>query len=108
VSSSGTITTIAGNGTAGISGDGGPATGAALQNPQGIALDAAGNLYIADTSNQRIRRVSSQGIITTAAGNGQQGLNGDGGPATSAQLSAPCAVAVDGFGQSLHSRRWKS
>jgi uncharacterized protein (TIGR03437 family) len=98
VSSSGTITTVAGSAKAGFSGDGGPAIAASLQNPQGIALDTAGNLYIADTSNQVIRKVNPQGIITTVAGNGQQGSGGDGGPAIAAQLSAPCAVAVDGSG----------
>jgi uncharacterized protein (TIGR03437 family) len=95
VSSGGTITTIAGSVKAGFSGDGGPAIAASLQNPQGIALDMAGNLYIADTANQAIRRVNPQGIITTVAGNGQQGSSGDGGPAIAAELSAPCAVTVD-------------
>ena len=98
VSSSGTITTVAGSVKAGFSGDGGPAIAASLQNPQGVALDAAGNLYIADTANQVIRKVNSQGIITTVAGNGQQGPGGDGGSAIAAQLSTPCAVTVDGSG----------
>ena len=99
--SGGTISTVAGNGTAGFSGDGGPATSAMLAGPgsapQGVALDAAGNLYIADGANARVRKVSS-GTITTVAGNGQQGFSGDGGPATSASLYSPAAVLVDGTG----------
>jgi hypothetical protein len=95
VTPSGTITTVAGNGTWGFSGDGGPATSAQLNDPQGLAVDAAGNLYIADESNQRIRRVTQSGTITTVAGNGTQRFSGDGGPATSAQLSWPYGLAVD-------------
>jgi uncharacterized protein (TIGR03437 family) len=98
VNPSGTITTIAGSVKAGFYGDGFLATAASLTNPQGVAVDTAGNLYIADTGNQVIRKVNSQGIITTVAGNGQQGPGGDGGPAIAARLSAPCAVAVDGSG----------
>src|SRR5271157_3160449 len=90
----GTITTVAGNGYGGYSGDGGPATSALLYGPEGLALDSAGNLYIADTYNNRIRRVSG-GTITTVAGNGNQGSSGDGGPATSASLTLPSGVAVD-------------
>jgi len=97
VSSSGIITTIAGNDTAGFSGDGGPATSAQLNSVEGLAVDAAGNLYITETYN-RVRKVSSNGIITTLAGNGTQGFSGDGGPVTSAQLSGPHGVAVDGAG----------
>jgi uncharacterized protein (TIGR03437 family) len=92
--SGGIITTIAGNGTSGFSGDNGPAAGAALNDPAGIAVDSAGNVYIADTLNIRIREITN-GIITTIAGNGIRGLNGDNGPATSAELVQPAGVAVD-------------
>jgi len=95
--SGGTITTVAGNGGNGFSGDGGPATSAALNDPQGIAVDSAGNLFIADTRNSRIRKVSG-GTITTVAGNGTGILSGDGGPATSAQLNFPIGVAVNAAG----------
>jgi uncharacterized protein (TIGR03437 family) len=95
VSNSGVITTVAGNGTQGFGGDNGPATGAQLSRAQGVAVDGAGNLYIADTDNYRIRTVSN-GVITTVAGTGVYGFRGDNGPATSAQLSEPFGVAVDG------------
>jgi sugar lactone lactonase YvrE len=96
--STGIITTVAGNGIRGFSGDGGPATSASL-SPIGVAVDATGNLFIADTGNHRIRRVDeSTGIITTVAGNGIRGFSGDGGPATSASLNYPTGVAVDGSG----------
>ena len=98
VTPEGTITTAAGTGAAGFSGDGGPATSAQLYIPTGLALDAAGNLYIADTFNQRIRKVDPSGIITTVAGTGVKGFFGDGGPAASAQLSAPNDVALDAAG----------
>jgi trimeric autotransporter adhesin len=98
VSPTGIISTVAGNGTLGYSGDGGPATHAALSDPWAVAVDGAGNLYIADTYNQRIRKVSPAGIISTVAGNGAAGYSGDGGPATSAQLYFPEGVAVDGAG----------
>jgi uncharacterized protein (TIGR03437 family) len=97
VSPDGTITTVAGNGTPGFSGDGGPATSAQLNAPYGITLDAAGNLYISDTGNSRIRRVSG-GIITTIAGNGTMGYSGDGGPAASASLNQPLSVTLDAAG----------
>jgi trimeric autotransporter adhesin len=93
----GTLTAIAGNGIAGFSGDGGPATSASLNGPFGIALDSSGNLYIADNQNGRVRKVSG-GIITTVAGNGVIGFSGDGGPATAASLSGPSAVALDAAG----------
>ncbi len=93
----GTITTVAGTGTAGYGGDGGLATLAAINRPYGVAVDSAGNLYIADTSNYRVRKVAS-GTITTVAGSGTFGFAGDGGPATSAQLGWPGDVAVDGSG----------
>jgi hypothetical protein len=98
VSTSGTITTVAGSGTYGFSGDGGPATNAALSSPQGVALDAAGNLYIADAHNSRVRKVSTSGTITTVAGNGTFGFSGDGGPATDAGLNSPVGVTVDAAG----------
>ena len=82
------ITTVAGNGDSGYSGDGGAATNASLGYPVGVALDAAGNLYIADISNNRIRKVDTNGIITTVAGNGIAGYSGDGGAATNASLYA--------------------
>jgi uncharacterized protein (TIGR03437 family) len=98
VSPAGTITTVAGNGTYGFSGDGGPATGASLHEPYGVAVDAAGNIYVADTRNSRIRKVSPAGVITTVAGNGTYGFSGDGGPATGASLVYPYGVAVDAAG----------
>jgi NHL repeat len=98
VSTSGIITTIAGNGTQGFSGDGGLAASAQLQYPRGVTVDATGNLIIADAANQRIRKVSTSGIITTIAGNGTQGFSGDGGPATAAQVNYPYGVALDAFG----------
>jgi len=95
VSSKGTISTVAGNGSSGFSGDGGPATAAQLAGPMGISVDAVGNLWIADTGNHRIRKVALNGTISTVGGNGSSGFSGDGGPATSAQLSSPCAIAMD-------------
>ena len=96
---SGIITTVAGNGTAGYSGDNGPATSAELNSPQGLAVDAAGNLYILDTKNNRIRKVAAvSGMIPTVAGNGTAGYTGDGGPATSAEVNAPQGLAIDAAG----------
>ncbi len=89
--SNGVITTVAGDET---SRDNAPATRAGLSSPSGVALDAAGNLYIADTLNYRIRKVSN-GVISTVAGNGTSGFSGDDGPATSAQLNFPYAITVD-------------
>jgi len=94
----GTISTIAGNGGYQFSGDGGPATSAAFNNPRGLAVDAAGNIYIADPLNNRVRKVSHAGTITTFAGNGVHGFSGDGGPATSASLNGPTGVALDSLG----------
>lgn len=97
--STGIITTVAGNGTAGYSGDGGSATSAKLNYPEGVAIDSSGNLYIADSTNSVVRKVTaSTGIITTVAGNGSLGYTGDGGPATSAELDQPLSVAVDRSG----------
>jgi hypothetical protein len=98
VDTSGTITTVAGNGTAGYNGDNIPATSAELSNPVGVAVDSAGNVYIADTYNQRIRKVETSGTMTTVAGNGTAGYNGDNIPATSAELQYPYGVAVDSAG----------
>ena len=88
----GIISTVAGNGTNGYSGDGGPATDAQLFNPSDVSIDAGGNMYIADVSNHVIRKVSAAGIITTIAGDGTSGFTGDGGPATAARLYGPGSV----------------
>jgi sugar lactone lactonase YvrE len=93
-----TITTIAGNGVSGFSGDGGPAANASLKGPDGVAVDAAGNLLIADTFNECIRKVSTNGIITTVAGTNNLGFSGDGGSATNACLWYPTKVAIDTLG----------
>jgi sugar lactone lactonase YvrE len=95
--SSGILTLVAGNGTEGYSGDNGPATSAQLAPWRGVAVDASGNLFIADGSNNRIRKVSN-GVITTVAGNGTLGFSGDNGPAANAELSSPADVAVDAAG----------
>jgi sugar lactone lactonase YvrE len=98
VDPAGMITTFAGVGTYGFSGDGGPATAAEISESNGMAVDAAGNVYIADTDNARIRKVDLKGIITTIAGTGKPGFSGDGGPAAKAQLSAPTSLAIDAAG----------
>ena len=98
VNPSGIITTIAGSGEQGFSGDGGPAVEAMVSAPKGVAVDTAGNLYIADSFNQRIRRVDPSGIISTVAGSGERGFAGDGGPAVEAQLAGLSGVAVDTAG----------
>ena len=92
------VTLIAGNGSPGYSGDGSPAISAQLNYPGGIALDSSRNLYIADTSNSRIRKVTPQGVISTVAGTGEAGFSGDGGPATSARINYPRDIAVDSSG----------
>ena len=97
--STGIISTIAGTGTSSYSGDNGAATSAALSYPRGVGLDTAGNVYIADGGNHRIRKVTiSTGIITTFAGTGASSYSGDNGPATSATLNYPYGVAVDSAG----------
>ena len=96
--SGGVIATVAGNGTRGYSGDNGPATSAQLNFPEGVALDSAGNLYIADTQNGLIRKVSGGEITTVAGGGPYSAALGDNGPATSAYLSQPSGVAVDSAG----------
>ena len=95
IDSGGTISTVAGTGEEGRSGDGGPAIEARLQRPHGVALDGSGNMYIADTDNHLVRRVDASGTITTFAGTGDAGYAGDGGPATDAELHEPSAVAID-------------
>jgi trimeric autotransporter adhesin len=98
VNPAGTISTVAGTGTAGYSGDGGAATSAELNLPEGVYVDASGNIYIADWENNRIRKVNTAGIITTVAGTGTAGYSGDGGAATSASLNLPQGVYVDASG----------
>ena len=98
VNTSGIIGTVAGNGIAGYSGDGGLATSAELNLPYGVAVDSAGNLYIAEYGGNRVRKVNTSGIISTVAGNGVPGYSGDGGPAISAELSVPCGVTLDAAG----------
>jgi DNA-binding beta-propeller fold protein YncE len=92
----GVIATVAGNGEEGFAGDGGPATRAALNQPYGIAIDRAGNFYIADRLNRRVRRVdAASGVITTVAGTGEAAYSGDGGPAPRAGLAEPNGLAFD-------------
>ena len=98
VDPNGVITTIAGNGQWGFSGDGGPATEASLRFPSGLALDSQGNVFFTDTDNNRVRKVDPSGVITTIAGNGQPGFSGDGGPATQAGLAYPEGLALDRTG----------
>src|SRR5947209_8185766 len=92
------ISTIAGTGTSGFTGDGGPATAANLAFPAGIAFDAAGNMYIADASNSRVRKVDANGVITTFAGTGDFGNFGDTNVATKAGMNRPYGVALDKAG----------
>jgi uncharacterized protein (TIGR03437 family) len=108
VDPNGGLTRIAGNLKPGYSGDGGPATEAQLSTdgllngassvPSGLATDSQGNLYISDSGNARVRRISPDGVITTVAGNGTPGDSGDGGPATAAQIAAPSGLAFDAAG----------
>jgi len=98
VNSSGIISTIAGNGTAGYSGDGGQATLAEINYASWICFDMTGNLYIADSNNERIRKINTTGIISTVAGNGTQGYSGDGGQATAAEMSNPAGIIADASG----------
>ena len=105
----GDINTVAGNGTEAFGGDGGPATNASLHYPSGLAFDSAGNLYIADGVNRRVRKVDTSGNISTVAGNGTAAFSGDGGPAINASLAFPLDVAVDSIGNlyiaDVYSRR---
>jgi sugar lactone lactonase YvrE len=98
VDRSGTISTIAGTGVAGFAGDGGPALAAQFDGPRSLAGDNAGNLYVADDNNHRVRRIDPSGVVTTVAGTGTAAFAGDGGPARSAQLNHPRGVVVDGRG----------
>ncbi|MCW3120833.1 MAG: hypothetical protein JWQ38_325 [Flavipsychrobacter sp.] len=98
VNTAGIMTTIAGTGTAGYSGDGGPATSAMLDQPLGVYVHGSGTIYIADYHNNRIRKIDPSGIITTVAGTGVKGYNGDNIPATDAQLFHPVSVLLDHIG----------
>lgn len=101
VDKQGIITTVAGTGDSGFSGDGGKATAAKLNNPEAIAFDEAGNLYLDDYNNYRIRRIDQDGVITTVAGTGEAGLSGDGGQATAAKLSSVEGISIDANGDLL-------
>ena len=98
VSTNGVMTTVAGTGVPSFSGDGGAATNARIYSPEGVSLDASGNLYIADAGNNRIRKVDTNGIITTVVGNGGGGFLGDGGAATNATVYNPYGITCDGSG----------
>src|SRR6267142_919337 len=98
VNPTGIIQTVAGLGFPGFSGDGGPAVEARLNAPYGLAIDLAGNLYIADLGNNRLRKISPDGVISTVAGTGQAGSGGDGGAASTAQLNGPRNLVVDSNG----------
>jgi len=98
LSAAGGLSTVAGNGTPGYGGDGGAATSAMLNTPTAVAVDSANNLYIADFSNNRIRKVSASGTISTLAGTGSSGYSGDGGQAAAAQINLAQGVAVDNAG----------
>lgn len=98
INTAGIISTVAGNGTAGYSGDGGPATNAQLKTPFSVRVDTGGNIFIADGDNNVIRKVNKAGIITTIAGTGVAGFSGDGGPATAAQMASPSDIAIDSAG----------
>ncbi len=95
IDKNGIITTIAGNGTRGFSGDGGLATNAQLNSPVSVVVDAIGNLYVADRDNNRIRKINTDGIITTIAGDGNLGFTGDDGPAILSELNTPIAITID-------------
>jgi len=98
VSKSGIITTIAGNGISGYSGDGGPAKSAMISFPTGLTIDSSGSIYFSDNGNQRVRKIDAHGTITTVAGNGTGGFSGDGGPATDAELWGPWGLSFDASG----------
>jgi ribosomal protein S11 len=98
VTPAGIIYTIAGTGTVGYSGDGGPATAAQLRQPTGVAADNRGNIFVSDGSDYRIRKINSSGIISTVAGTGSSGFSGDGGPATAATLFYPYSLSTDTSG----------
>ena len=98
IDTDGVITTIAGTGKTGAAGDGGPATKAQITDPDGLAFDDDGNLYVSDTDNNRVRRIDTHGVITTVAGTGTAGFSGDGGPATEADLNGPFGLVFDKHG----------
>ncbi|MFF4012722.1 RICIN domain-containing protein [Streptomyces sp. NPDC001717] len=98
ITADGKISTVAGNGTAGFAGDGGPANAAQLHNPCAVAVDGAGALHIADSGNHRVRKITADGKISTVAGTGSAGFSGDGGPASSAQLNSPYGLVTDSTG----------
>ena len=98
VTTAGIISTVAGTGVGGYSGDGGLAVNATLYYPEGVAIDTSGNLYIADNGNSVIRKVATNGIISTIAGTNIGGYSGDGGPATSAKLYNPGGISLDNKG----------
>lgn len=106
IETDGIIKNVAGTLDAGYDGDGGPATAAKLSSPQGIALDSAGNLYISDTGNNRVRKVGADGVINTFAGTGQAGFSGDGGVATSARFYSPTGLTVDTDGSVYVTDYW--
>ena len=98
IDAGGAVTTIAGTGERGYAGDGGPAVEAQLRRPEGIAVDTAGNVYVGDHPDHRVRRIDTTGMISTIAGTGERGYAGDGGPAVKAQLDGPSGIAVDSAG----------
>ena len=98
VAPSGVITTVAGGGTVGFTGDGGPATAALFRGISGVGVDSAGNIFISDSANSRIRKVDTSGVVNTYAGTGANGATGDGGPAVKAQVSQPCGITFDSEG----------
>ena len=98
IATDGVISTVAGNGTAGAGGDGGAATAAELNGPWGVAVDSSGAVYVADTANNKVRKIDLAGNIHTVAGTGAAGSSGDGGAATAALLNQPKGVLVDGDG----------
>jgi RHS repeat-associated protein len=106
VDTEGIITTVAGNGIGDYSGDGGLATQASLYHPSGLAVDSDGNVYIADTNNNRIRKVDIDGIITTVVGNGTSGYGGDGEPAIEASLNRPYEITLDASGNLYIADSW--
>ena len=106
INATGIVTTLAGTGDEGFDGDGGPAAEARLAYPADVAADAAGNIYIADGENHRIRKIATSGIITTVAGTGERGFGGDGGPGTGAQLSYPAGIATDRSGNLYIADSW--